>query len=79
MIPKFMIHPYTVTSKRDGDRHHISFRELVHLYGVNPAQCFRAGDKNLRGLKYKDFIHLCARFEGDYKEHLAELLQEPCT
>ena len=37
--PKYLICPGWVTSKTDGQRHHVGHRTLIMLYGVDPREC----------------------------------------
>lgn len=58
---KYVLHPGWVTSKVDGDRHFIGVGKLVHLYGVDPAECTL--DPFLMG----GVIHLFPRRDGNYR------------
>lgn len=37
--PKYLIAPGMVTSKVDGDRHHVGASQLMMLYNVSPLDC----------------------------------------
>jgi hypothetical protein len=38
-VPKYALYPGSVTSRTDGDRHHIGPVALAHLYGVDLKDC----------------------------------------
>ena len=65
-MKKFAIHPGYITSKNDGDRHFISYNQLIKLYGANPNECFEWVKGHADVKLWDDYIHLKPRFDGDY-------------
>lgn len=70
-IPKTMwaIHPGEVRA-RDGDRHFISYEQLIRLYGVHPTMCVKARDGWDRAYNpefRQQFVHLYPRQDGKYQ------------
>jgi hypothetical protein len=62
---KYAIHPgYVIAS--DGDKHFIGYRQLINLYGVNPAECFEWNDSARLGKRWEDYIHLHPSESGNY-------------
>jgi hypothetical protein len=66
-MKKYLALPGWVHSRTDNDRHYISGKRLIELYGVNPEEVIIANDENLRGLNPNDYIRLFPRYDGDYK------------
>jgi hypothetical protein len=74
---KYMVHPGFMTSKNDGQEHHISARRLMQLYKVHPNECVvcHGCQRNPRmmacGTAFGDrmgkYIHLTPRYNGDYE------------
>lgn len=62
MKKKYAILPGYVFSRSDGDRHFITAKQLIQLYGVNPAECIEVGE----GVDWTGFIPLSPRDDGDY-------------
>lgn len=42
---RYVIHPGYVFSKNDGQCHYINGRQLIRLYGLNPAECVIASEQ----------------------------------
>ena len=63
---KYIVYPGYVYSQNDGDRHYISFRKLITLYGVHPDECVNADElhpaHNIFGL-----CPLRPKYDGNYK------------
>jgi hypothetical protein len=63
---RYLVCPGYVRSRHDGDLHYVGARELIQLYGVDPADCLIQGqliDPTVAtGLK-----RLIPRFSGDYR------------
>lgn len=67
MEKKYVVWPDYVRSKTDGQEHFISFRQLCHLYGVNPAECYDASMVEIvRGIDRTKLIDLMPRYDGNY-------------
>jgi hypothetical protein len=71
--PKYAIYPGPVTSKTDGDEHHITAPNLARLYGVRLEDCIviHASDFGTpwrRGLieRAKQLPALMPRYDGNY-------------
>jgi len=70
MLKKYMVHPGFVTSK-DGDRHWISARKLMELYGVPPSLCIIFDNRDTEsysGLISRELTYLYPRNDGKYKK-----------
>ncbi|VIF90612.1 Uncharacterised protein [Clostridioides difficile] len=68
MKVKYVIFESEVTSKNDGKKHFINFRDLIKLCGVSPRECIRAKDYYERyGSDFKDIKFLYPRNDGKYK------------
>lgn len=66
-MKKYIVEPGPITSKNDGDIHHISAGRLMELYGVKPSECVIYRDRSdLLGLR-GTFLILTPRFDGDYR------------
>jgi hypothetical protein len=65
-VKKYLVCPGRIRSRADGDLHFISARQLIHLYGVNPAECMirRPGIVPQKELEGK--VILAPRYDGDY-------------
>lgn len=61
---KYIVHPGVVTSRTDGQRHFVSFNQLVSLYGVDVENCIFASDKTHK--ISADDVHLWPKYNGDY-------------
>ena len=60
---RYILHRGTVKSRVDGDIHHITEKDLIQLYGVNPKDC-KEHDSNYR--PREGDIHLFPRYDGRY-------------
>ncbi|HBF0795292.1 TPA: hypothetical protein KNP26_002946 [Clostridioides difficile] len=68
MKVKYVVFEWEITSKNDGQKHFINFRDLIKLYGVPPRECIRAKDYYERdSLDLKDIKFLYPRDDGKYK------------
>jgi hypothetical protein len=66
MIPaRYVLHPGYIRSKRDGDERFIGGPRLARLYSVDIRDCVY-GDVRTYAPREGD-IHLCPRFDGDYR------------
>lgn len=73
---KYVLHPGTVVSKNDRQRHNISAEVLARLYGVRMSECLVCPSHNVNTREAsvarfllenrKDLIHLYPRSNGDY-------------
>jgi len=66
-MKKYVAIPGWINSRTDNDRHYISGKRLIELYGVNPEEVIIADDENLRGLNRDNYIRLFPRYDGNYK------------
>jgi hypothetical protein len=69
-VIKYVVHPGFVTSCNDGQEHYITARDLVRLYGVNPAECGAVWPDDpsaIVGCDMTTLVHLYPRNDGDYK------------
>lgn len=65
---KYVLVPGDITSAADGQRHHISARQLQLLYGVHPETCI-VWPEDTRGYDLKwlhSLIKLIPKYNGDY-------------
>jgi len=67
LTKKYAIHPGQIFSIYDGDRHWISFSQLVTLYKINPQEAFIWNERTSRGKVEEDYQHLYPRRDGHYK------------
>ena len=75
MRKKYLVIGDYIKSKNDNDRHYISSRELVRLYGVNPKECI-LHDINDLPVDVAGLFILFPRYDGDYKEYLETLTKD---
>jgi len=73
---KFSVLPGYITSKNDDDEHYIGWSQLIRLYGVKKEDCFIQGFNDPYRGWLADTIPLVPLSDGNYKEHLANLLKE---
>jgi hypothetical protein len=75
MSAKYALHPGQVTSKRDGQIHHIDAHMLVRLYGVRHSECLvvkkefrhkRERELYMERIERMGLIHLYPRHDGNY-------------
>lgn len=64
MKPRYVLHPGTVRSKSDGDKHFVGAGQLANLYRVNMSDCV-VYSKGMR-LDVPGDIHLYPRHGGNY-------------
>ncbi len=76
MKTKYVICPGYVTSKNDGQRHYISAKQLMRLYGVNPLECVIYEPVHWWPIdqynsffesEYKDLPRLGVQYNGNYE------------
>lgn len=67
---EYVVSPGDVWSREDGQRHHIGYSQLIHLYHVDPRVCIiDDGKGSLReydGEFLKTLIWLKPRLDGNY-------------
>jgi len=64
---KNAIHPGYVHSN-DGDRHYISYRRLIELYGLDPKTCIRWETlEDSCGRQWNDYQHYYPDDNGKYR------------
>lgn len=66
---KYIIMPGFVKSKNDGETHYISASKLIHLYGVNPKECYIVRDGEMESIPKsvsKTAKVLSPKYNGDY-------------
>ncbi len=79
-MKKYLLLGDTIPSKYDNDEHFISAQQLKEAYRLDPRECIfsiagKDGELSRRGINLDaDLIILRPRFDGDYLEHLAQLL-----
>ncbi len=66
MRKKYLIRPGYVISQSDGQRHWIGPAQLMHLYGVRPAECVIEGTPSARGYSPTALVLLAPKSSGDY-------------
>ena len=80
MTARYLLCPGIVTSRTDGDRHHVGAGELANLYGVPMSACVvlpaaehgalgggRARFEMLDRADRGEFVALWPRANGDYR------------
>lgn len=69
-LNRYIVHPGSVYSLRDGERHEIGFVDLCRLYGIDPSEAINAESPSLDVLKgFPDgtrYFDLFPRRDGDY-------------
>lgn len=69
-MAKFLVLPGVVYSQTDGQRHWVGAFELIHLYGVDRADCvirqMGLHEPPLNLDSYRGMIVLEPRYDGDY-------------
>lgn len=64
---KYFIYPGRTRSRSDGDIHEISAKQLIDLYGVNPAECkIIRKEEDERGYDAYKITRLRPRMDGNY-------------
>jgi len=67
MAARFAIHPGTVTSKNDGDRHYVTAHRLASLYQLKTGEWIVWHEKvSEKFYNWNDYIHLYPSYEGNY-------------
>jgi len=67
MENRYVIFPGVVRSKRDGDWHYVTARELSHLYGISLHKCTVVAGRDSIGFRpRKGDILLTVQYSGDY-------------
>ena len=67
-VDRYLVIPGPVTSRNDGDEHHISFHQLCRLYGVDPRHCVNAGESPATKKYPSEFLAvLRPRHDGRYR------------
>lgn len=62
---KYAVYPGMITSITDGDRHYITARQLIRLYGVDEKECFIVKHDDGAGIP-PNLIALKPRYDGNY-------------
>lgn len=62
---KYVVYPGEIASQKDGDRHFVSSRELMRLYGVHPEECIVSCAGRPSRIT-EDLIPLFPRYDGNY-------------
>lgn len=68
-MKKYAIHPDYIKSQKDGQRHYITYLQLITLYKLNPKDCILwdySNENTYRGRNSDDYIHLGVRYDGNY-------------
>jgi hypothetical protein len=64
---KYLVYPGHVISKSDGDRHFISYSQLIRLYGVDPMECMDIANASMYTVALTDkLIPLRPQYDGNY-------------
>ncbi len=66
MSKQYALHPGNVCSQSDGDLHYITPSKLIHLYKVNPRECFVWNDESSKGRDFDNYVHLYPDYLGEY-------------
>jgi hypothetical protein len=61
---KYVVYPGYVKSKTDGQRHWVSYQQLIALYHVDPKECINGSRPNTFVDRY---IPLYPRYDGNYE------------
>lgn len=75
-MAKYLIIGDWVRSKNDGDRHYISARQLIELYGLDPKECKTIENNqpmSLLGVDLTMFTVLRPLIHGKYREHIEKI------
>jgi hypothetical protein len=67
-VKKYLVIPDYVKSQHDGQKHYITAKELIRLYGVNPKECM-IYDPSKRQMT-AGLVMLFPLEDGKYKEKL---------
>lgn len=72
MIKKYLVIGDYVISKSDGQRHYVTAKELVKLYGVKPSECelFETREPRDPRKVNTNLIVLKPLYNGDYSTYL---------
>ena len=73
MKKKYLVIGDYVISKNDGQRHYVSAKELVSLYGVDKRECElfdKLTPRNPRDIIVGNLIILGPLYNGNYREYL---------
>lgn len=76
MKAKYLVIGDWIRSSEDGDRHYISARQLIDLYGVDSKECKTIENNqpmSLVGVDLTMFTVLRPLFHGQYREHIEKL------
>lgn len=69
-MKKYCLHPGYVISKNDGEKHYITYQQLVGLYKLDPKECVEWFDYIFDS--YEDFKHLGPRHDGNYEAFIKQ-------
>jgi hypothetical protein len=70
-VKKYLVIPDYVKSKNDGQKHYITAKELIRLYGVNPKECVIYDPSKRQHTS--NLIPLGPLFSGKYEEYIEKL------
>ena len=68
---RFLVKPGYIISQKDGDKHYISYSQLIGLYGVHPEMCilYKEGMERYYTPGYLEtLVVLEPRNDGNYKK-----------
>lgn len=84
MMPRYAIYPGPVTSRADGQRHHVSADRLARLYGVDLRECLVVTTLDLSHPAMRahcaaaeKLVALRPRYSGDYSLPAPAQLEQP--
>ena len=77
-MKKYLLISGVVFGKYDNDAHYISAQRLCRLYDLNPKDCVLVNnERDLAGRGLEEgMIILRPRHNGDYREHLIEIISK---
>ena len=77
MTARYLLCPGRVTSRTDGDHHHVTANQLAMLYGVKMSECLVIPPQSpanhrermalLDRVRLGELVGLAPRYDGDYQ------------
>lgn len=74
-MKKYAVYPGYIRSKYDGDKHFITARKLIQLYGADPKECVVVDDfrRDVKRLGAEKLIGLRPLYDSNYREVMEAL------